>query len=68
MGFYDRVGLSRVIRLMGFSDRKAARRSIDDLLARPFDRLIVGPGAPLATGGREAVASVYGWLRPEQKI
>jgi hypothetical protein len=68
MGFYDRVGLSRVIRLMGFSDRKAARRSIDDLLACPFDRLIVGHGAPLATGGREAVASVYGWLRPEQKI
>ena len=64
MGFYDRVGLSRVIRLTAFSDRRAARRSIDALLARPFDRLIVGHGAPLASGGRQALASVYGWLRP----
>jgi hypothetical protein len=62
MGFYDRMGLSRVIRLTAFSDRRAARRSIDELLARPFDRLIVGHGAPLASGGREAVASVYAWL------
>ena len=64
MGFYDRVGLSRAIRLTAFSDRRAARRSIDELLARPFDRLIVGHGAPLASGGREALASVYAWLRP----
>ena len=64
MGFYDRIGLSRVIRLTAFSDRRAARRSIDELLARPFDRLIVGHGAPLASGGREAVRSVYAWLAP----
>jgi hypothetical protein len=64
MGFYDRVGLSRVIRLTAFSDRKAARRSIDELLARPFDRLIVGHGAPLPSGGHQAVESTYGWLRP----
>jgi hypothetical protein len=63
MGFYDRIGLSRVIRLTAFSDRRAARGSIDELLARPFDRLIVGHGAPLASGGREAVASIYAWLR-----
>lgn len=63
MGFYDRVALSRVIRWTAFNDRKAARRSIDDLLARPFDRLIVGHGAPLATGGHQAIASAYGWLR-----
>jgi hypothetical protein len=62
MGFYDRIGLSRVIRLTAFSDRRAARTSIDELLARPFDRLIVGHGAPLASGGREAVASTYAWL------
>jgi hypothetical protein len=62
MGFYDRIALSRAIRWTAFNDRKAARRCIDDLLARPFDRLVVGHGAPLATGGREAVASAYAWL------
>jgi hypothetical protein len=63
MGFYDRVALSRAIRWTGFGDRGAARHSLDDLLARPFDRVVVGHGAPLATGGRAAVAAAYGWLR-----
>jgi hypothetical protein len=63
MGFYDRIALSRVLRWTAFNDRKAARRSIDEVLARPFDRLIVGHGTPLTSGGHEAVASAYGWLR-----
>jgi hypothetical protein len=62
MGFYDRVALSRMIRLAAFSDRAAARRSLDDLLARPFDRLIVGHGAPVVAGAREALAAAYAWL------
>src|SRR5262245_47503119 len=44
MGFYDRVALSRMIRWAAFSDRAAARRSLDELLALPFDRPIVGHG------------------------
>lgn len=63
MGFHDRVALSRVIRWTGFDDRRAARRSIDEVLARPFDRLIVGHGAPLASGGHDAFAAAYGWLK-----
>ncbi len=63
MGFYDRVALSRVIRSTAFSDRAAARRCVDDLLARPFDRLIVGHGAPVTAGGRDALAAAYAWLR-----
>jgi hypothetical protein len=62
MGFYDRVALSRVIRWIAFSDRAAARRSLDGLLALPFDRLILGHGTPLAAGGREALAAAYSWL------
>jgi hypothetical protein len=62
MGFHDRVALSRMIRWTAFSDRAAARRSIDGLLARPFDRLVVGHGAPLAEGAREALAAAYRWL------
>jgi hypothetical protein len=63
MGFYDQVALSRAIRWTGFSDRAAARRSIDAVVARPFERLVVGHGDPLASGGREAFAAAYGWLR-----
>jgi hypothetical protein len=62
MGFYDRVALSRMIRWTAFTDRAAARRSLDELLALPFDRLIVGHGAPLAASGREALAAAYSWL------
>jgi len=64
MGFYDRVALSRFIRWTGFRDRRAARRSLDALLAHDIDRLIVGHGEPLASGAKEALATAYGWLRP----
>ncbi len=62
MGFYDRVALSRMLRWMAFSDRALARRSLDDLLARPFNRAVVGHGAPLMDGAREALATAYVWL------
>jgi len=62
MGFYDRVALSRAIRLGGFTDRPAARRSLEGLLAQPFDRLVVGHGFPLDGGAREAIANAYAWL------
>ena len=62
MGFYDCVALSRMLRWAAFSDRAAARRSIDELLTRSFDRLIVGHGEPLTAGGREALARAFTWL------
>ncbi len=62
MGFYDRVALSRAIRLTAFSDRAAARRCLETLLAHPFERLVVGHGAPLSAGAREKIAAAYGWL------
>lgn len=62
MGFHDRVALSRMIRWTAFSDRKAARRSLDALLALPFDRLIVGHGSALDAGARDAIAAAYAWL------
>jgi hypothetical protein len=64
MGFYDRVALSRMIRWTAFSDRTAARRSLDSLLALSFDRVIVGHGAPIASDGRNAIEAAYSWLRP----
>ena len=64
MGFYDRVALSRAIRWTGFDDRRAAGRALDWILALEFDRLVVGHGAPLSTGGHAALAAAYAWLRP----
>ena len=64
MGFYDRVALSRAIRWTGFDDRRAARRALDRILALEFDRLVVGHGAPLSSGGHAALAAAYAWLRP----
>lgn len=66
MGFYDRVALSRMIRWTGFSDRAAARRCVGALLDLPVERLVVGHGAPIAVGARDALASAYAWLLPAQ--
>jgi hypothetical protein len=63
MGFYDRVALSRALRWTMFSDRAAARRSVDELLARPFERLVVGHGQPLVDQAHGALAAAYAFLR-----
>lgn len=64
MGFYDRVAMSRVLRWSSFDDKGAARQSIDALLGHDFEGLIVGHGAPIATVGREALATATSWLPP----
>lgn len=63
MGFYDRVALSRVLRWTAFADRSAARSSVDELLALPFERMIVGHGTPLTNAAQQALAAAYAWLR-----
>lgn len=62
MGFYDRVALSRMLRWVAFSDRAAARRSIDALLELPFDRVVVGHGAPIVRDARETLVAALAWL------
>jgi hypothetical protein len=62
MGFYDRIALSRMLRWLAFSDRAAARRSLDAVLARPFDRIVVGHGSVVTTNAREALATAFAWL------
>jgi hypothetical protein len=64
MGFYDTVAVSRMIRAGAFSDRSAARQSLDRVLAWPFDRIVVGHGAPVTASARDALAAAYGWLPP----
>jgi hypothetical protein len=62
MGFYDRVAISRVLRWTSFDDRAAARRSVDELLERAFDGLIVGHGKPVAHHARETLAVAMTFL------
>jgi hypothetical protein len=58
MGFYDRVAVSRAIR--AGMRLQQVRASLQVVLAHDFDVLVVGHGAPIMTGGREALAAVYG--------
>lgn len=62
MGFYDCVALSRVLRWTAFDDRGAARKSVQRLLEAPFEGLIVGHGAPIATRGHELLAAAMRFL------
>jgi len=66
MGFYGRVAISRMIRWGAFTDKAAVRQSLDRLARCSFDRLVVGHGAPLDRGAREAVLDAYEWLRPDR--
>lgn len=62
MGFYDRVALSRVLRWTAFSDKAAARRSVDRLLDFDFETLIVGHGAPITAAAKTALERALSWL------
>jgi hypothetical protein len=62
MGFYDRVALSRVLRWTAFSDRAAARRSVDRILGWDFEHLVVGHGAPVLANAKDALARALGFL------
>lgn len=62
-GIYGKPGLSRALR-MAFRDKRAARRSLDAILERPFDAICVAHGDPIGSGGREALRASYTWLKP----
>jgi len=64
MGFYDRVALSRVIRLTAFPDRAAARRCVDAVRALSFERIVVGHGAPIVDDAERTLRDAYAWLGP----
>lgn len=64
MGFYDRVALSRMLRFAAFTDRDAARHSLDAVCALPFERVVVGHGTPIVADARRALEDAYGWLPP----
>jgi len=59
-GFYGRIAVSRVIARTAFTDKRAARRSIDAVLARELDLVLPGHGEPFA--GKAALKTAYAWL------
>ena len=63
-GVLGTFGPSRIMKLLMTADRAALFRSLERLLALDFDRVIVGHGRILETGGRERLrasfASRYG--------
>ena len=61
MGAYGRLAPTVLEKLL-VRDRLALRRSLERVLAWPFERVVVAHGEVLETGGREALARGYRWL------
>lgn len=61
-GFYGKVALSGMLRASGFSDKAAARASIDRILELPIERIIVGHGDPIDDQPVEALRSALAFL------
>jgi hypothetical protein len=57
----DGFGPNALVRLF-VRDRRAARASLDRILAWGFDRVTVTHGELLESGGREALRKAYAWL------
>ena len=59
---YGHLGPSKLDPLL-IRDRKAARESLERILAWDFDRVIVAHGDVLETGGHAILSDGYAWLR-----
>ena len=58
---YGRFGPSKLDPLL-IRDRRAARESLERILAWDFDRVVVAHGEVLESGGHEALRRGYAWL------
>ena len=58
---YGRLGPSKLDPLL-IRDRRAARESLEHILAWDFDRIIVAHGDVLESGGQEILRQGYSWL------
>lgn len=61
-GVYGKTGVSKALRF-AYRDRRAARKSIDQVLEHPFERIALAHGSPIQSGGRDALRSGYAWLK-----
>ena len=62
VGATDRFGPHRLIRL-GIRDRKAARRSLDRILAWDFDAVVMSHGSVVRSGGHAMIEQAFAFLR-----
>jgi uncharacterized protein DUF4336 len=60
-GVYNRFAMPRTIRLT-VRNRRAARLSFERMLDWEFDRVVVGHGDVVESGGRQELATALGWL------
>lgn len=60
-GVWNKPTWNRFLRFL-YRDKRAARRSIDQLLEHDFDRVTIGHGDVIETGGREAIRSSFEFL------
>jgi hypothetical protein len=60
-GVYERFAMPRTIRLT-VRNRRAAQVSLERMLGWEFDRIVVGHGDVVESGGRQALADALGWL------
>jgi glyoxylase-like metal-dependent hydrolase (beta-lactamase superfamily II) len=58
---YGRFGPSRLDPFL-IRDRRAARQSLERILAWDFDRVVVAHGDVLENGGPDALRAGYAWL------
>lgn len=61
MGIHDRFGVSRLLRVL-IRDRAAARRSLDEILAWDFERIVVTHGVVLQRQGKRLLREAWDWL------
>jgi len=61
VGAVGRFGPHRVIRL-GIRDKRAARRSLDRVLAWDFDRVVMSHGEVVESGGKRMVEEAFAFL------
>jgi hypothetical protein len=64
IGVYGRPAQAWIWR-WSVKDRPAVERSVERILAWDFDRVVMSHGEILETGGRETLAGVLAWMRPD---
>lgn len=64
LGYHERFAVSRLLRVT-LADRAGARKALERILTWDFDRVIIGHGRILDSGGKPAVESAFAWLRKQ---
>jgi hypothetical protein len=62
MGIHDRVGLSRILQWSVFRDRKAARASLDQVLALPWSRIVPAHGRVIDVEAKARFRETFAFL------